>query len=227
MRASHVFLLACLVLPHAASLAGFGKPAAKPGGGTKKKAAVSKKKRSYDVKEGKKSFEAQMRSWNALHEHPMELDVVDLYVRTGTGDKYFFVGKAAARKDSCEDAGARSAVVQKRLVLEHSKLLQLQLRTSRELSMWCAPGGTEMKVAQKQIGLRPLDGLQGARDALTLPQCGFLPEQYEKENGEVMEGFYVRLPPDGQPPEGAGNEVKIISPDELEEMQKSGKLATG
>ena len=40
-------------------------------------------------------------------------------------------------------------------------------------------------------------------------EVGFLPEQYTKEDGQ---GFYARLPPDGQPV-GASS-VKIISPQE-------------
>ena len=49
-------------------------------------------------------------------------------------------------------------------------------------------------------GLRALDGLRGVRDTLAMSDCGFEPEQYEKANGERESGFYVRLPPDGQPP---------------------------
>ena len=206
--------LALLLLPQACSaLAGFGKAAKKP---SAKKAAGS-----FD---GKKSFEMQMRSWNTLHEDGKKADEVDVYVRSAKSDKFWFVGKSAARAGACDDAAAYSAVVQKRLCLEHAKLLKLELRTAKTLQLWCAPGNTEMKVAQKMIGLRPLDGLKGAREALPLDECGFMPEQYEKANGEMEQGFYVRLPDDGQPAKGEVSSVKVMSPEELEEMQNLGAI---
>ena len=54
-----------------------------------------------------------------------------------------------------------------------------------------------MRVAQKQQGLRPLDGVKVVRDALPMDACGFMPEQYEKANGEREQGFYVRLDAEG------------------------------
>ena len=225
MHTRRAVLVLALLLPCAASLAGFGKPATKPSGKSKKAASKAGKGKPFD---GKKAFEAQMRSWNRLDEYPREeIDVVDVYVRSSKGSKFWFVGKAAAKADACDDAAACSAVLQKRLVFEHSKLLQLELKTARELQLWCAPGNTEMRVAQKQQGLRPLDGsaVPHARDALTLAECGFMPEQYDKANGEREQGFYVRLPPDGQPV--GKSDVKVVSPEELEEMRVSGKLTTG
>jgi hypothetical protein len=166
-----------------------------------------------------------MQSWNALHEDEKPA-IVDVYVRAEGAERFWFVGKSAARQDACDDAAARSAVVQKRLVLEHSKLLQMELRTARALTLWCAPGNSEVAVARKQQGLRPLDGLQGVREQLAMSECGFLPEQYEKANGEKESGFYVRLPPDGQPDEGdEGADVKMVTADQLEEMRISGELA--
>ena len=65
------------------------------------------------------------------------------------------------------------------------------------LELWCAPANSEMRVAQKQQGLRPLDGVKVVRDALPMDACGFMPEQYEKANGEREQGFYVRLDAEG------------------------------
>ena len=197
-----------LAFDGAIGMAGFGKAPSKP--------AAKKAVKSFQSI--KKTFEQQMRSWNALHETPQELDVCDVYVRSTTSNKFYFVGKSATRRDACDDAAARSAVLQKRLVLEHSKLLQLSLKTAKELQLWCAPANTEMRVAQKLQGLRALDGVRGVRDDLSMDAVGFLPEQYEKANGEVEQGFYVRLPDDGQPPEGSGSAVKVMTPDEAMEM---------
>ena len=129
---------------------------------------------------------------------------------------------ARAAANACEDAGACSALVQKRLVLEHSKLLQLSLKTAKDLQMWCAPGNTEMKVGQKLESLRPLDGIKGTRDALPMDVCGFEPEQYKKANGEVEQGFYVRLDDNGQPK--GESHVKVVPPEKLEEMRATGML---
>ena len=204
------------LLPHADALAGFAKPAVKKASKSKK-AAVAK----FD---GKKTFEKQMRSWNALVAEQKEtpISMVDVYVRSAGSEKFWFVGKSAAPHDACEDAGACSALVQKRLVLEHSKLLQLSLKTAKDLQMWCAPGNSEMKVAQKLESLRPLDGIKGARDALPMDACGFEPEQYKKANGEVEQGFYVRLDDNGQPK--GESHVKVVPPEKLEEMRATGML---
>ena len=209
-------LLCILALaPHAAfALAGFGKA---PSKAPAKKAVKSG---SFD---GKKTFEKQMRSWNAMHDDGQQPDACDVYVRSERSEKFWFVGKSAGPRGACDDAAACSAVVQKRLVLEHAKLLQLELRMAPALELWCAPLNSEMRVAQKQQGLRRLDGLSGARDALSMDACGFLPEQNVKDNGEKETGFYVRLPPDGQPLEAS--EVKVVSPTEFEKLKESGVLA--
>ena len=163
---------------------------------------------------GKKTFEEQMRRYT---EHRVEgyppLNVVDMYVHRPDSSKFWFVGKVAARSGATDDY-ALAAVVQKRLVLEHAKLLQpLDLGRSKTLEMWCAPANTEVSVAQKQQALRSLQGLKvpdAGVGALTLADVGFLPEQYDKEN----KGFYVKLPNDGIPVEES--KVKIVSPQEAE-----------
>jgi len=120
------------------------------------------------------------------------------------------VGKAAARQDVTSDYGL-AVIKQKRLVLEHAKMLQPRdLGRSKQLELWCAPPNSEVAVAQRQQALRRLDGIklgQGEVPALAMVDCGFLPEQYDAESGK---GFYVRLPADGIPI--SENAVKVMSP---------------
>ena len=123
-------LLAAL-LPPAAALAGFGK--APPKG---KKAA----KAAYDPK---RAMERQMNAWNALQDESaraadVAVDAVDVYVRSGASTKFWFVGKCGARADACEDAAAIAVVAQKRLVLSHAKLLQMELQV-RSLRVCALP----------------------------------------------------------------------------------------
>jgi len=159
--------------------------------------------------EGKKTFERQMNAFHALREpgYPPP-NQVDVYVHATGSDKFWFVGKCVTRTGVVEDLGL-SAVVQKRLVLEHAKLLQPRvLGSAKDLEVWTAPPNSEMRVAQRQQGLRPLAGLK-APPTLGMDECGFLPEQYTAED---REGFYVRLPADGQP--DADSSVKVLSPEQ-------------
>lgn len=95
---------------HCCSMGGFGAP--------QPKAAAPKKPLN------KKDFERQMNSYNALRidGYPPP-NVVDVYVHAPGKDKFWFVGKVAARAEATDDYGL-AAVVQKRLVFEHAKLLQ-------------------------------------------------------------------------------------------------------
>ena len=159
--------------------------------------------------EGKKTFERQMRNYNSIRlaGYPPP-NVVDVYVHAEGAPKFWFVGKATASPAAADDAGV-AVVVQKRLVLEHAKLLQPRhLGRASALELWCAPPNTEVSVAQHKQGLRRLDGLDKA--GCSMEDTGFLPEQYTKEDGN---GFYVVLPPDGQPT-GDETRVKIVSPEE-------------
>ena len=124
-------LITTLLPPAAAALAGFGK--APPKG---KKAA----KAAYDPK---RAMERQMNAWNALQDESaraadVAVDAVDVYVRSGASTKFWFVGKCGARADACEDAAAISVVAQKRLVLSHAKLLQMELQV-RSLRVCALP----------------------------------------------------------------------------------------
>ena len=181
-------------------MAGFGKPA-------------GPKKKSF---EGKKSFEKHMQQYEELriNGYPPP-NVVDVYVHAKGAEKFWFVGKCCVRDGVVdEDGPAMAAVKQKRLVFEHAKLLQpremggLKGSKPKELELWCAAANSEVSVAQRQQGLRALDTLK-PDGALSMEDVGFLPEQYTAEDGK---GFYVRLPPNGQP-EGE-SKVKIVSPEE-------------
>jgi hypothetical protein len=172
---------------------------------------VKRENKSFD---GKKTFETHMRQYQAhLQLGYPPPNQVDVYVHERGAEKFWFVGKACARDGKLEDGPALSVVLQKRLVLEHAKLLQpRQLgRAKGKLELWCAPPNSEVAVAQRQQGLRHLDGIRKPlEDELSLEDVGFLPEQYTAEDGQ---GFYARLSADGQPM-GGESSVKIISPQE-------------
>lgn len=176
-------------------MAGFGK-------------AAPQKKKSF---EGKKTFEQHMRQYEEFRVpgYPPP-NVVDVYVHAQGDDRFWFVGKACARDGCIEDGPALAVVKQKRLVLEHAKLLQPRTLGKRDavLELWCAPPNTEVAVSQRQLSLRALDALKPGSE-LAKTDVGFLPEQYTVEDGK---GFYVRLNPDGTPAEESS--VKIISPEE-------------
>ena len=117
-----------------------------------------------------------MRSFNAISDERAAA-AVDVYVQADGSEKFWFVGKSCARRGACDDEAALSVVVQKRLVLEHAKLLQGELKRAKgKLLAWCAPANTEVAVAQRQQGLRSLVDIK-ARDLLSMEDCGFMPEQ--------------------------------------------------
>ena len=79
------------------------------------------------------------------------------------------------------------------------------------------------RAEQSAAQLTVLDDLKAKSVDLEMASCGFMPEQYEKANGEVEKGFYVRLPDDGVPlePEEFGGEnsrVRVVTPDEAAAM---------
>lgn len=126
-------------------------------------------KRSF---EGKKTFERQMRSYtkHRLDAYPPP-NLVDVYVHGAGKPKFWFVGKSVAREGSTDDY-ALSVVVQKRLVLEHAKLLQpRELGGASKLELWAAPPNSEISVAQHKQGLRPLDGLKAGPDLTMEDVC--------------------------------------------------------
>ena len=73
-----------------------------------------------------------------------------------------------------------------RAILEHAKLLQAELRLSKRLELWYAPGNTEVPVAQYQQDLtacrtgKIIEEVHEA-EALKSGAAGFEPEQYAEE----------------------------------------------
>jgi len=167
---------------------------------------------------GRKTFEQHMRQYRQLlvpgYPPPNQVDV---YVHAAGDERFWFVGKVCAR-EGLEDGAARAAVKQKRLVLEHAKVLQPRHlgRAKGQLELWCAPANSEMRVAQRQQELRRLGLSQSEVADIGHEDVGYLPEQYNKEDtGPGGTGFYVRLPPDGKP--NASSSVRIVSPEEAKE----------
>uniref|UniRef100_A0A7S0P5T1 Uncharacterized protein n=1 Tax=Calcidiscus leptoporus TaxID=127549 RepID=A0A7S0P5T1_9EUKA len=153
----------------------------------------------------------------------------DVYVHAVGSSSFYFVGKVAG---CAAEVGASEAVVlQKRVILEHAKLLQPVLadaeRMGRQLQLWLAPPNSEVRVAQKKQGLscaatvRVTPELRAA--AAAAPLCGFEPEVLDRENPS---GFRVALPPDGQPEEGSELQVNFVAPGsaELEEIARRGTV---
>ena len=193
----------------ATAMAGFGAaPAKKPHDPFKK------------PKEAKKIFEAAMNRFNALREPRPFANQVDVYVKADDekSNKFWYVGKSVARTGSTDDV-ALGALAQKRLVFEHAKLLQRELKSAKRLQLWVAPPNSEVRVAQHQVPLRGLTTGEVKLDASVLGEddVGFLPEQYTVEDQNAHQnGFFVRLPPDGIPVEA--NNVRVVPPEELESM---------
>eukprot|EP00618_Florenciella_parvula_P032255 CAMPEP_0119526318 /NCGR_PEP_ID=MMETSP1344-20130328/40954_1 /TAXON_ID=236787 /ORGANISM="Florenciella parvula, Strain CCMP2471" /LENGTH=353 /DNA_ID=CAMNT_0007565285 /DNA_START=9 /DNA_END=1071 /DNA_ORIENTATION=+ len=196
-------------------------------GGFGKAAAAQKDKAPKFL--GKKSIIKQMKSYIALQKAQEEGMVTrDVYVKAVLRDetvneKFWFVGKVAHRAGFSTD---QALGMQKRVVLEHAKLLQGELKLAKSLHMWHAPGNTELSVAQYQQTLTPLDAAAASSleesaeaEAMRDGAVGFEPEQYQEEK----DGFFVRLKEDGTPRDGkeGGLSPKFVSPQELEMMGES------
>ena len=145
-----------------------------------------------------------------------EPNVIDVYVHAAGSDKFWYVGKSCARNGvGGVDGPALSVVLQRRLALEHAKLLQPdELGRAQKLEVWCAPlnGGLEEDLlaalgnAQRQQSLRTLkldaevDGFTALLDAeaeacgsvtpttMTIQDCGFFPEHYTPSLGSDTTG---------------------------------------
>ncbi|KAL1525449.1 hypothetical protein AB1Y20_020306 [Prymnesium parvum] len=201
---------------HASMLAGFGK---KP---------VPSKSVKPKFK-GKETIQTHMRAYNKLVGGTSHTNQVDVYVRSSSTmsvcRKFWFVGKSLAADGLCDAVSA--VVVQKRLILEHAKLLQQELALAKELQLWTAPRNSEIKVAERRQPLQSAASVRVTKDLITAaldgPQVGFEPEQYEN----ARDGFFVRLQDDGTPPEGSTVYPRYVTPDSLaEELAKEGDKST-
>lgn len=163
-------------------------------------------KPSTYTKETLERHEAQYNDLRVYHPMP---NVCDVYVRAAGSDTFWYVGKSCARDSACGDDGpVLSVVLQKHLMLEHSKRLQpRELGGAEQLELWCAPPNG-MVAEQDPQGLRSLADAAGA---LELTDVGFLREQYGPvdrsttsttllELADDGSGFCVRLRPDGNFP---------------------------
>jgi hypothetical protein len=137
----------------------------------------------------------------------------DVYVRAEGAPRFYFVGKACGSAGVCD--APRAVLAQKRLILEHARLLRPELeqqhRLGKALQLWTAPANTELIVAQRKQALTPLHGLRldpALSSAASARQviAGFEPEEL---NEASPDGFFVRLPDDGVPTEALG--VKFAS----------------
>uniref|UniRef100_A0A7S2FZ79 Uncharacterized protein n=1 Tax=Octactis speculum TaxID=3111310 RepID=A0A7S2FZ79_9STRA len=169
-------------------------------------------KLSKPVFDGKKTFTRQMRAFDVLYKKRPDVEISDIYVRVPSSEVFWFVGKVANEKDISSD---QAICTQKRLILEHGKQLQLDLKVSKMLEIWKAPGNTEVAVAQyaqelSSVERVPLDD-STAVEAFRSGILGFEPEQYE----DPAKGFYVRLGNDGKPRKDRV-QANIVTPDQLE-----------
>ena len=170
--------------------------------------------------DGKATIERHMKAYNALQKGP-EFSC-DVYVNADGSEKFCFVGKSVL-DESLACYPTTSAGIQKRIILEHAKLLQREVRMAKTLTLWTAPANSEVSVAQHQQALTQVSTVSDedlmAR-ALAGPLVGFEPEQYL--NGNL--GFYVKLQPDGKIPIGSEVNAQIVSPQELDQMSAAGRL---
>jgi len=170
--------------------------------------------------DGKATIERHMKAYNALRKGP-EFGC-DVYVNADGSEKFWFVGKSVLDESLACDP-TTSAGIQKRIILEHAKLLQKEVRMAKALTLWTAPSNSEVSVAQHQQALTQVPSV-GDEDlvakALAGPLVGFEPEQYL--NGNL--GFYVKLQPDGKIPVGSTVNAQIVSPQELDQLSAAGRL---
>ena len=178
----------------------------------------------------KKRIERAMRAYAALRGEKGAADrAVDVYVK-GVGPlvgssgglcRFWYVGKAVgcAGSDGAQAEaqegfdGAASVLAQKRLILEHAKLLQRELKEAAALELWWAPPNTEVAVARRQQQLHGMEGLRLSEAQRSSPDdcCGFSPEVYTAED---RKGFYVKLPADGVPLDGSEVQTRFVTPEE-------------
>jgi len=92
------------------------------------KAAKAKKAPKFN---GKVSMERHMKSFMKLRAGDWS-NVADVYVKGENSEKFYFVGKATGGETCAPEV---SVSVQKRIILEHSKLLQSELRLSKTLQV--------------------------------------------------------------------------------------------
>ena len=120
-----------------------------------------------------------MKAYRELHPANKERSR-DVYVRVEGEDRFWYVGKSVASACSGEEAVA----FQKRVILEHAKVLQpINIGKSKRLQLWAAPYGTEIQVAEHKQPLSSIDSVKVNQDAqaqsLLGPSVGFEPEQYQ------------------------------------------------
>jgi len=171
---------------------------------------------------GKETVLAHMKTYDALARTTPATNQVDVYVRSSKSNKFWYVGKSLAQDGICN--AAESVVLQKRVILEHGKLLQRELELAKELQLWTAPRNTEIKVAERRQPLTSLEGVRVSKEliaqALDGPKVGFEPEQYQ----DPSVGFYVRLQDDGTPADGSEFTPRYVSADNLgDELAKEDK----
>lgn len=189
-------------------------------------------KQSSRTKPAADTFQLQAAMVSAMYAHRDLWDkdasralCTDVYVRADGAAKFYFIGKAVGC--DAERCDAPSAVLaQKRLILEHARLLRPELeqqhRLGKALQLWTAPANTELIVAQRKQALTPLHRLKldpDLRSAAAAGQAvaGFQPEELDESSPD---GFYVRLPDDGVPTEALG--VKFAS-----SVEKAQAMAAG
>ena len=170
---------------------------------------------------GKETVLEHMRAYHKLAGATSHDNQLDVYVRSSTSEKFWYTGKSLAADGVCN--AASSVVLQKRIILEHAKLLQRELAVAKELQLWTAPRNTEIRVAERRQALTLVDGVRVSKsliaEALEGPQVGFEPEQYQ----DASVGFFVRLQDDGTPAAGSEINPRYVSPDALgDELAKEG-----
>lgn len=210
----------CSVRQHVAASRHAGSRAEVQLAGFGKRAAKAEKTGTF---KGKETFTEHMRAFASLSASTPPENKVDVYVRApqSTSKRFWYVGKVLASVGTCDAASA--VILQKRLIFEHAKLLQLELRMAKELQLWTAPINTEVRVAEHRQPLTSVDDVRVPKDvraaALDGPRVGFEPEQYADEKM----GFYVRLQEDGSPAPGSEVQTRFVTPENLgDELEKEG-----
>jgi len=164
----------------------------------------SKGKNKGNLNKSKSSSGSDLRKLALLYDSIIKITskekIKDVYVldtaaAPGKGENgdvkeigmFWFVGKIASREDSEDpEVLVSSSSSHKGTIYSHAKNLVLKLRQSHKLSLFTAPGNTEMNVVRNLVELTPLLAVPPSSSSLEGQELGFNPEIYVGD--ELLKG---------------------------------------
>ena len=173
----------------------------------------------------KQATAQQLASYQVLQKLPSATRG-DVYAQApcGPGEEaaearqYYFVGKVISEAAGADvDEAGLALAAQEVLVKEHARLLLPSVFGPVDddaMSLWLAPGNSEMRIAQNEIALRRWLGAAAADVLPAAGACGFEPETAPPPHMGVSEPFAVTRDGDGRPL-GEAFAANVVRPDEV------------